>query len=417
MEIMTKIRQRTNSWRSVILMIFIICFFLTATVFGGEKVQSLYDVQGALELKPQEFEATGGLFGTRLFGGYSNVSLFPVPIANSVGTNQMGNAITVISFPGKRISFDRYFKDADASIEYGEIFFPVLTQDMIALGLPRAFLLFDFKKKIHRTLTITPDISENIEKAAVVDARKKLFMFEVARYSGKSPNPWDFSGSLVLLDLSGEKTRLLKELPIPRHFLWYVVGDKNFLYRNKTQQLLVYDMNLEPSLHPLADVIEKHKDKFDFVRIISHPTLPFAVLDWGKSGAIVANWGKDRDTFPQVLIRRVDQFSFSPDGKWVAFQQGGVMGDKKTYVMPVSEKYPYYLGSPILLLDKYYFDDDKSAWTTKPTGFVGSFCESIYRWDLENRDFPEKGKMSFHDYIVQEDLKKLAREKRQGLGK
>ncbi|MDD2319240.1 MAG: hypothetical protein PHO83_04235, partial [Geobacteraceae bacterium] len=202
METMKEIRQRTNRLRRITLMLVITCCFFVTTSYGGEKVKSLYDVQGALELKPQEFEATGGLFGTKLFGGYSNVSLFPVPLTNSVGSNQMGNAITVISFPGKRISFSRYFKDADATIEYGEIFFPVLTQDMIALGLPRAFILFDFKKKIHRTLTITPDISENIEKAAVVDARKKLFMFEVARYSGKSPSPWDFSGSLVLLDLS-----------------------------------------------------------------------------------------------------------------------------------------------------------------------------------------------------------------------
>lgn len=83
--------------------------------------------------------------------------------------------------------------------------------------------------------------------------------------------------------------------------------------------------------------------------------------------------------------------------------------------MPVSEKYPHYLGSPILL-SKRSFAAGFGAWTTNPTGYVGTRLDEIYHWDLENQDFPGKGKMSFHDYVVQEDLKKLAREKRQGLG-
>jgi len=84
--------------------------------------------------------------------------------------------------------------------------------------------------------------------------------------------------------------------------------------------------------------------------------------------------------------------------------------------MPISEKYPHYLGSPILISNKS-FNIGKAAWSTNPTAFVGSYGDNILRWDLENQDFPEKGKMSFHDYIVQEDLKKLTREKKQGLGK
>ncbi len=84
--------------------------------------------------------------------------------------------------------------------------------------------------------------------------------------------------------------------------------------------------------------------------------------------------------------------------------------------MPVSEKYPQYLGSPILL-SNYSFETGQGAWTTNPIAFVGTVLDKIYRWDLENQDFPEKGKMSFHDYIVQEDLKKLTKEKTQGLGK
>ncbi|MDD2321362.1 MAG: hypothetical protein PHO83_15060, partial [Geobacteraceae bacterium] len=152
------------------------------------------------------------------------------------------------------------------------------------------------------------------------------------------------------------------------------------------------------------------------LRITAHPTLPFAILFGGRSGPVVSCWGKDKDNVPQILLDDADYFSFSPDGKWVAFKEDSDMHNQKTYIMPVSEKYPYYLGSPILLLDKY-FNENKTTWTTNPISFVGSRREDIYRWDFENQDFPEKGKMSFHDYIVREDLKKLAREKRQGLGK
>ncbi len=86
----------------------------------------------------------------------------------------------------------------------------------------------------------------------------------------------------------------------------------------------------------------------------------------------------------------------------------------KTYLMPVSEKYPHYLGSPILLLNNY-FDKNNCGWTTNPISFVGSDGE-IYRWDLTDQPHPDSDKMSFHDYIVQQDLEKLTREKRQGLG-
>jgi hypothetical protein len=116
-----------------------------------------------------------------------------------------------------------------------------------------------------------------------------------------------------------------------------------------------------------------------------------------------------------LLIDYTTDFSFSPDGKWVVFLKD-YPEPAMTYIMPVSEMYPHYLGSPIMI-SKNSFKAGQGAWTTNPTAFVGTNLDKIYRCDLENQDFPEKGKMSFHDYIVQEDLRKLTREKRQGLGK
>jgi hypothetical protein len=217
------------------------------------------------------------------------------------------------------------------------------------------------------------------------------------------------------MDLSDKEKRLIKEIPREIGVTWSVLYDKLFLYARRKEQLQVLNMNLEPSHHPLADVINHNKGKISFTWIHPHPFLPFVVLSGGEEGSSYINWGAGRDKVPHPLFSRAKQFSFSPDGKWVVFIKEHNMNEKYTYLMPVSEKYPNYLGSPILLQKTPYGKGD-SAWTTSPVSFVGSDVGKLYRWDLGNRDFPEKGKMSFHDYIVQEDLKKLAREKRQGLG-
>ncbi len=410
-------RQNIIKLYCVVFMIAISGVLFSTNSYGGKKMEYLYDIKEATKLKPQVFEGTG-LFGTNLFGGYTNISLFPVPHANSVGSTQMGSAITEISFPGKRISFDRHFRNAVENMDVSEVFLPLVSKDVIGIGQPRRFTLYDFKKKIQRTFTITPDISETISKAVVVDARQQLFLFEIGGHTGNSPNPWDISSSLLLMDLSGEKAQLVKEMPVERYVKWAVVDNKNFLYNFDKNQLRVFDMNLEPSHHPLADIITKHKNEISFLKISAHPTMPFAILYGGKSDEVIISWDKNRTRTPLYFLGKkitITKYLFSPDGKWLAFEVDGESA-KQTYVMPVSEKYPNYLGSPIQIADDY-FNDNKYAWTTNPISFVGSSGRKIYRCDLENRDFPEKGKMSFHDYFVQEDLKKLTKEKRQGLGK
>lgn len=146
-------------------------------------------------------------------------------------------------------------------------------------------------------------------------------------------------------------------------------------------------------------------------------SLPFAVLSGGAKGSFVVSWRNSGGNSPLLLIESATQFSFSPDGKWVTLKKNNYDKDTvTTCLMPVSEKYPHYLGSPIMQFEKD-FDNDNFAWTSNPVSFVGSYMKKIYRWDLDNQPHPGSDKMSFHDYIVERDLEKLTREKRQGLGK
>jgi len=208
---------------------------------------------------------------------------------------------------------------------------------------------------------------------------------------------------------------LIREIPKVRS-TWTTTRDRVFLWAFDDKKLRVLDMNLKPAHHPLEDAVKQYNDKIDFSDINLPPHHLFALLSGGEKGTTIINWTKDRNNLPQLFTAGGSNFSFSPDSKWVVFKHFFGSGIYQTYIMPVSEKYPHYLGTPILLSNDS-FKAGQGAWTTNPTAFVGTKLDKIYRWDLENQEFPEKGKMSFHDYIVQEDLKKLTREKKQGLGK
>jgi hypothetical protein len=174
----------------------------------------------------------------------------------------------------------------------------------------------------------------------------------------------------------------------------------------------------EPAHHPLADAINTHKKTVDFTWVYSHPTLPFAILEGSRYFETVISWGRE-DTGPKPLVGEgiaLKQFLFSPDGKWLTFKAEYILqGKEKTYLMPVSEKYPNYLGSPILLMDRS-FQDRCANWTQNPTAFVATSRDELFRWALTSNFYPEAGDMDLHNYIVQKDLEKLTREKRQGLG-
>lgn len=401
----------------------IICILLSCTnaIAHGEnkmELKNLYekdDVESAISLEGQAFKLGG------LFGGYSNILIFPVPQDNAVGTNYMGKGITIISFPNGKIDYDRYFRNVD-DIEGSGKYMPPISSELIGFGQVRVFNLFDFKKKIHREYHIVFPFTKYIENIAVADAGRRRLIFEIESQKENAKDPFDVNKSLLLVDLSGNTAELIKELHKEPGTIWITTKDRVILYRIIERELIVLDMNLEPAHHPLEDVVRKHKDQLNpvkdgigFSRIKVHPYLPFAILHGGDKGSTYIGWATDRNSEPHLLLRRTKEFSFSPDGKWVVYTQNFGQDKKRTYIMPVSEKYPHYLGSPILI-SKKTFKSGFGAWTTNPTGYVGTWLDEIYHWDLENRDFPGKGKMSFHDYIVQEDLKKLTREKRQGLG-
>ncbi len=396
-------------WPMFIALAMMICLFTTTTYGGNKKMeqQPLYDFKETMTIAPQTYKINQS----------TPLSIFPVPFDNAIGTNDLNNAITIFSFPEGKLRDDRYFRNVVDDIEGSGKYLPVISKNEIGFALGRVFLLFNFKTKTHKVYRTAMSLGRTIEKMAIADADRKRFIVEVESMSNKSEDWRDSKNYLQLIDLSSKELKLVKETLRPTGTLWSVVNETVFLWDYSEKKLQVLDMNFEPATHPLGDLIKQKKDKLNFGLIHAHPQLPFAILS-----DTVISWGEGRDKNPQLLVTRSQQFSFSPDGKWVAFRQGGVTSINKTYLMPVSEKYPNYLGKPILLIDRP-FSPGKFAWTTNPIGFVGSGAKDLYRWELtketqkENMGDGADKYPTFHDYIVAKDLEKLTKEKKQGLGK
>ena len=382
------------------------CLLLAITHGGNNSMEPSYNINEAKTLKPEAYALKSD----------TTLSLFPVPQDNAIGTNDLNNAITLLSFHKGKIKYDKYFKDAVDDVEGGGEYIPVIAQDTIGFGQSRRFLLYNFRTRDFRYYRIVVSLEKTIEKIAIADAVRRHFIFEIEAGNPSSEDPWDVTYNLLLMDLSGKEASLIKEVPREVGVTWSVVSDKIFLYDYDKEVLQVFDMSFVPSHHPLADVLRSNKGKVRFMWVKTHPYIPFAILFGGKNGAFIIKWASDRDTSPHPLFSGVTQFSFSPDGKWLVFKKENFADDTfGTYLMPVSEKYPNYLGTPILLLDNY-FDSDSCGWTTNPISFVGANSDKLYRWELTKEAHPWIDKASLHDYVVEYDLEKMKKDKQQGQG-
>lgn len=408
---------RQSPWRLLLhTLVATLLTLCSAHLFGEVPVdimEVLYDLREADSLKPYEHKISGS----------DAIDLFPVPFDGSVGTNKLDNAITVFSFHGSRMSKKNYFRNAMSEMGGDCQYMPVVSKDMIGYGQKRAFSLFDFANRKHQEHFIVKSLEHKIIQIRTANAEKKQFLSEIQESNPKSQDWKDYDRFLRLMDLSGESPSTLKEVHVGKTKLWQVNNDQVFLCEFEENDLQVYTLGLEPAKHPLVDIIKKNKGKADFMMVMPHPTLPFAVFFGGGHRAQYVCWNQTfRDEKLKSIFGGYNQrgpstlfYTFSPDGKWVVFW-ADEMEPKRSYIMPISDKYPNYLGSPILLeggdLGRYSF-----AWTTNPVGLAGSVHGGkIVYFDLTKEGHPETGdKPTFWDYVVDRDLERLRKAGKQGL--
>lgn len=407
MDLIIDIKRHVNYVYIALLLIIVVIFMFYAIHSGGSKMKQYYNINETKTLKPEVYDTSND----------SSLSLFPVPQDNAIGTNDIDNAITLLSFHKGKIHYDKNFKNAVDDVEGGGEYIPIVAPDTIGFGQSRRFLLYNFRTRDCREYQVVVSLEKTIEKIAIANAPRRHFIFEIEAGNPRSEDPWDITCHLLLMDLSGKEARLIKEMNIGKGETWSVAYDRIFLYDIGKDQFRVLTTNFEPSHHPMADAINRNKGKVDFTWIHPHPSLPFAILSGGDKGSTYINWGTDRDAPPLALFSGATEFSFSPDGKWVVYKKENFKDETfGTYLMPVSEKYPHYLGTPILLLNDN-FNPNNCGWTTNPISFVGSSSNKLYRWELTKEAHPGIDKATLWDYVVDYDLEKMKKEKRQGPGK
>ena len=242
-------------------------------------MEALYDHREAESLKPDVYTVAET----------DSIHLFAVPQDGSVGTNDLDNAITILSFQKKRLQAKDYFRNALPYMNGGGQYLPrPITDHSIGIAQARRFVIYDFKTKKAEDYTIVGSIQKDILEVGIADAATKRFFFEIEGQDPKSKDYNDVIQYLVLMDLNDvtdERPKIVKKLDTGTGVVWSMFKNQLFFSDFTKYELSIFDSNLVPSQHPVEGVLKRNKGKVDFFDVIPHPTLPFALLSGGKHGA------------------------------------------------------------------------------------------------------------------------------------
>ncbi|MDG5813798.1 hypothetical protein QA601_01815 [Chitinispirillales bacterium ANBcel5] len=222
---------------------------------------------------------------------------------------------------------------------------------------------------------------------------------------------------------------------------WAVKDGILFVFDEDSKTVKAFNENGITVDHPFSGIFNRNHKKLRKVREISfHPELPFGlVVDAGEvpdirelqeqrnNGLIsmaqyrellkplteeslrhaiwLVRWDTDdenRQFVPLMslagnLIPFIDDvkmcsdFQFSPDGTWLVFRDNTQTVENPVFVsIPVSPDKPLFFGEPLylgqVLREGMMVGAKGSAWIDKPTSFVVTDGQALYKWELGNID-------------------------------
>ena len=365
--------------------------------------------------------------------------IFAVPVENTVGTNDIDNAVSLLHFK-KDSRLDRQVIKKDfmemVTGPFDFRYLPVWSENEIAYSQAKAFLIINLHKKNVETHIICDGIfSGDIGNVAVLDSATRTFVFEILMSAGENERK-----VLQVIRFDNDTFNILSEHPAGMKTCsytepWFIYQNTIFIYNDSTTSIDTYDENFQNLNHPLSDAFKEKRNTFRCLReILVHPFLPFALvvehgkwptkdqlskfdsltgLEWDKATDILYNEANRRVLYlfrwthpdpKQRLIPLVSSagsiwnsynpenaysdFTFSPDGRWVVFRDKSESGDNPVFVaVPVDEKNPLLLGKPVKLgktAREGSTGPAGTAWSTGPTAFVMCDGAVLYRWVLDD---------------------------------
>jgi hypothetical protein len=147
-------RSRIRMTTAAIVTFTYLVFSATIT-FGGQPMEPLYNLTQARSLEPE----------THPFDFAIIPSLFPVPQDNTVGTNDLRNAITLISFHKGKLKMDDHFRNAYDQLRGSGTYLPVFSGDTIGFGQDLdAFCSLTSATVVTNRYRVAPSLEETIFK-------------------------------------------------------------------------------------------------------------------------------------------------------------------------------------------------------------------------------------------------------------
>lgn len=183
--------------------------------------------------------------------------LFDVPIDNTVATNKIGNAITLIYFKNNKLKYETLKKNFLDYVSGGDDgYMPIFSEDTIGYSIGRGFLLFNIKTKKSNYYSIAGHFNYKLGGIFALDPDKKIFLFSVRDVSDKQPT------FIRLMDLSSETSKTLKEKEIGN----YGISTRDdFLFAYDNNEIFAMNQLLERVDHPLLEVFNKEKKRYPVI--------------------------------------------------------------------------------------------------------------------------------------------------------
>ena len=308
-------------------------------------------------LKPEIFKLKEGI-----------KSVFGVPKKNTLCTNSLDNALTLMTLDGQKIKYSILAKDFTDYISEGTfIYFPVFSTELIAYVQKRVFHIYDMTKNEYRGHLICETFPESIVSAEVVG--NKTFFLKIRQFSENPANMGaDPDYILKKYEIDFRNARLIKQKMLKEHEREFVNGKNIFICDRKA--IAVYDLDFGVVEHPIAGLFDKDKTSAELLvyELVAHPILPFAIMV-SKDNVYLIEWRKEVHGFP-VFPSNSESYEFSPDQNWLIYWQFDDE-EKKLYAMKVNPESKTFFDLPVFLGAFQKIPDKNSrTWMPDPMSYV-----------------------------------------------
>jgi hypothetical protein len=320
--------------------------------------------------------------------------IFSVPMENTLGTTDLANAVSLIGLEADNVQIQHRLKDFVEDVGGGKLsFLPAPFGENIAYSQSRRFILIDLKTNTARQHLVCKNLEETIQRAAMIDAKQQLFLFEILAFND---DPADTSGPeriLRILNFGPQGGAAGSDHKIAKNDKWTVHDGTIITYGPEKVQ--AFTQNFAPTNHPFVRLYEQEMTHFstplNIRELHLHPYLPFAIAigtgckDPGSAYAVwLAVWRPDQAPQLVPMIKDSDTtvyagFQFSPDGSRLIMAE---QTPKATEFMaaPINPDTPFFLEKPAPLgTVKQIFS---TAWIQNPLSFVVLGDQFILRWKL-----------------------------------